>query len=238
MVIELEANEIRVLGCLLEKAVITPEQYPLTLNALTAACNQKSSRDPVLALAPGEVQRAARALEARHLVRVEENFRTQVEKYAQRFCNTAYSEHRLDPAEYAILTVLLLRGPRTPGELRANSGRLHAFPDNEAVEQALQGLLDREGGALVTRLPRRPGRRDREYAHLLGGPVQSAGSAVPARAPTPDPDRPVGTAAGMPSGGRGQATPGGPEGTLEARVARLEHAVGELRRRLDEALGD
>ena len=94
MPIELNAHEARVLGCLLEKALITPDQYPLTLNALTNACNQKSSRDPVMALEPGRVQAAVRSLEAKHLVRIEENFRTQVEKYTQRLCNTPFSPQR------------------------------------------------------------------------------------------------------------------------------------------------
>lgn len=115
MPIQLTAHEARVLGCLLEKSVITPDQYPLTLNALTNACNQKSSREPVMALEPGTVKATIRSLQDKHLVRVEENFRTQVEKYSQRLCNTPFSDYQFDPAQFAIVCVLLLRGPRTPG---------------------------------------------------------------------------------------------------------------------------
>jgi len=168
---ELTAREARVIGCLMEKAVLTPDQYPLTLNALTNACNQKSSREPVMALEPGEVQQTIRSLEAKHLVRTEQNFRSQVEKYTHRFCNTPFSDYQFDPAQLAIVCVLLLRGPRTPGELRANSGRLHEFEDNAAVVAALQTLLDYDGRPLIVELPRAPGRRDSEYAHLFSGPV-------------------------------------------------------------------
>jgi len=189
--IQLTANEARVLGCLLEKSVITPEQYPLTLNALTNACNQKSSREPVLSLAQGLVQHTVRDLEAKHLVRIEENFRSRVEKYVQRFCNTPFSEFQFDDAQYAIITLLLLRGPQTPGELRAHSGRLHAFADNEAVVEALQGLIDRDGGPLVVRLPRSPGRKDSEYMHLFCGPidVDARAAEVEAKAESPQATR-------------------------------------------------
>ncbi|MDH4108623.1 MAG: DUF480 domain-containing protein [Gammaproteobacteria bacterium] len=191
MTIQLTANEARVLGCLLEKSVITPEQYPLTLNALTNACNQKSSREPVLSLAQGLVQHTVRDLEAKHLVRIEENFRSRVEKYVQRFCNTPFSEFQFDDAQYAIITLLLLRGPQTPGELRAHSGRLHAFADNEAVVEALQGLIDRDGGPLVVRLPRSPGRKDSEYMHLFCGPidVDARAAEVEAKAESPQATR-------------------------------------------------
>ncbi len=165
---QLDPVECRVVGCLLEKSVVTPDQYPITLNALTNAGNQKSSRAPVMNLSSGEVMRAIRSLQDKHLVRVEENFRTQVEKYTHRFCNTPFSDYQFDEAQYAIMTVLLLRGPRTPGELRANSGRLHAFDSNQSVVEACQNLLNREGGAVITQLPRSPGRKDAEYMHLLG----------------------------------------------------------------------
>ena len=115
----LSDNEARVIGCLIEKSVTTPDQYPLTLNALTNACNQKSGRSPVMALQPGETQRTARDLEARSLILVEENFKSRAEKYVQRFCNTRFSEYQFDPPQLAIVCLLLLRGPQTPGELRA-----------------------------------------------------------------------------------------------------------------------
>jgi len=170
--------EARIIGCLMEKSVVTPDQYPLTLNALTNACNQKSAREPVMALGQGIVQRTVRDLAGKHLVRIEENFRRGTEKYAQRFCNSRYSSLQFDPAEFAVICLLLLRGAQTPGELRARSGRLHAFADNKAVVETLTGLAEREGGAVVAKLPRTPGRRDSEYMHLLSGPV-SAGPPQP-----------------------------------------------------------
>ena len=171
MIPELTPNEARVIGCLMEKSVLTPDAYPLTLNALTNACNQKSGRDPVMSLEQGTVQRTVRDLEAKHLVRIEENFRSRVEKYIQRFCNTRFSDYQFDPAQFAIVCLLLLRGPQTPGELRARSGRLHSFADNDAIVQALKGLMEREGDPLVVKLPRMPGRKDSEYMHLFYGPV-------------------------------------------------------------------
>ena len=167
----LDDKEARIIGCLIEKSIVTPDQYPLSLNALTNACNQKSSRNPVMALTQGEVQHTVRQLEARHLVRTEENFKSRTEKYSQRFCNTRYSDLQFTPAELAIICLLLLRGPQTPGELRTRSGRLHAFADSSDVVIALDGLIGREAGPLIVRLPRTPGRKDSEYMHLFCGPV-------------------------------------------------------------------
>ena len=183
MIPSLTANEARIIGCLMEKSVITPEQYPLTLNALTNACNQKSSRNPVLSLEPGIVQRSVHDLQAKQLVRIEENFRSGVEKYAHRFCNEHLGELQLDPAQFAIVCLLLLRGPQTPGELRAHSGRLHTFADNEAVVEALTGLMERDDKPLVVKLPRTPGRKDAEYMHLFCGPIDVAALAAQAQAP-------------------------------------------------------
>jgi uncharacterized protein YceH (UPF0502 family) len=194
----------------MEKSVTTPDQYPLTLNALTNACNQKSSRDPVLSLEPGVVQRTARDLEAKHLLASNENFKSRVEKFSQRFCNTPFADVQLDSAEFAVICLLLLRGPQTPGELRSRSGRLHGFADNQAVVETLQGLMEREDGALVARLPRKPGRQDHEYAHLLSGAMES----VPATATAATPRAP------------------GPTVALEGRVAALEEEVRELREAL------
>ena len=213
MLPEFSAEEARVVGCLIEKSVITPDQYPLTLNALTNACNQKSSRDPVMKLTPGEVQHAVRTLEEKHLVRVEESFRSGVQKHSQRFCNTRYSDFQFDDAELAIICLLLLRGPQTPGELRSRSGRLHTFADNDAVVDALRGLVEREGDPLVVKLPRTPGRRDSEYMHVFCGPVDTSAA--------PEPERPTPQAA--------------PRTTIEQltdRVAALEAEVAELKRRL------
>jgi uncharacterized protein YceH (UPF0502 family) len=169
--IELNNIEARVIGCLIEKSLVTPDQYPLTLNALTNACNQKSSRDPVMSLTPGEVQHAIRGLEAQHFVRTDENFKSRVEKYAQRFCNTRYSDLQFSDAELAVVCLLLLRGPQTPGELKSRSGRLHQFGDNAEVVQVLTALMEREPYPLVVKLPRTPGRKDSEYMHLFSGDV-------------------------------------------------------------------
>ncbi len=181
----LDDVEIRIIGCLIEKSVITPDLYPLTLNALTNACNQKSARDPVMALQKGEVQHTIRVLEAKHLVRVEENFKSRTEKYVQRFCNTRYSDYQFDPAELAVVTLLLLRGPQTPGELRARSGRLHAFADNNEVVATATRLIEREGAPIVVKLPKTPGRKDAEYMHLFGGPIDLEEYASSARSTAP-----------------------------------------------------
>ena len=214
MPVNLTPNEARVIGSLMEKSVTTPDQYPLTLNGLTNACNQKSSRDPVLSLQQGVVQRTVRDLEAKHLVRIDENFKSRVEKYTQRFCNTRFSDYQFDPPQFALVCLLLLRGPQTPGELRANSGRLHTFADNAAVADALAGLLEREDGALVVQLPRTPGRKDAEYMHLFSGPVDL--QQLEARAPTATPPR------------ERTAT-----SDLAERVAKLEAEVADLRQRLE-----
>ncbi len=197
----------------------TPDQYPLTLNALTNACNQKSSRDPVLSLDPGVVQRTARDLEAKHLLSSNENFKTRVEKYTQRLCNTPFAEFQFDSAEFAVICLLLLRGPQTPGELRTRSPRLHVFEDNHAVAATLQGLMEREGGPLVARLPRKPGRQDSEYMHLFSGAVESAPADTVA-APRASAERSSGRAAG-----------------LEARLAALEEEVLKLRQIVDRLTG-
>ena len=214
--LQLTANEIRVIGCLMEKSVVTPDQYPLTLNALTNACNQKSSRKPVMSLQQGIAQRTARDLEAKHLVRVEENFKRGVEKYSQRFCNSRYSEYQFDAAEFAIICLLLLRGPQTPGELRANSGRLHTFADNAAVVAALSGLIERERGPIVVQLPRTPGRKDAEYMHLFSGPIDLAELSSRARTTVPSQ-----------SGERMSLA------ELAERVEKLESRVAELQEELN-----
>jgi uncharacterized protein YceH (UPF0502 family) len=214
--LSLSANECRVIGCLMEKSVTTPDQYPLTLNALTNACNQKSSRSPVMSLSQGTVQHTVRGLEQQHLLRVEENFKRGVEKYSQRLCNSSYSELQFDSAQFAIICLLLLRGPQTPGELRARSGRLHEFADNDAVVTALESLIDWPGDPLVVKLPRSPGRKDSEYMHLLGGEIDVDEYAAEAAAAAPVPSRP-----------RSDIE------QLEQRVSALEAALAELQQRLD-----
>ena len=214
MLDQLDEKEARVIGCLIEKSITTPDQYPLTLNALTNACNQKSSRDPVMSLTQGEVQHTVRALEAKHLVRTEENFKSRAEKYSQRFCNTRYSELQLEPAEVAVICLLLLRGPQTPGELRARSGRLHTFADNSDVVVTLDGLIAREADPLVVKLPRLPGRKDPEYMHLFYGPVDIDAHVAAASAARPT------------SPARGGVA------ELAERVDKLEAELAELRAHL------
>ena len=184
MDVRFSATEARVIGCLMEKSVLTPDQYPLSLNALTNACNQKSSRDPVLNLDAGAVQRTVNDLVAAKHVMVQ-NFGSRVDKYQQRFCNTQFAAIQLTPAEFAVICLLLLRGPQTPGELKAHSGRLHEFGDVAEVDAALESLLTRSDGPFVARLAREPRRKDHAYAHLFGGPVESVAQDVelPAREP-------------------------------------------------------
>jgi hypothetical protein len=182
---ELNENEARVIACLIEKSIVTPDQYPMTLNALTNACNQKSSRDPVMSLSQGEVQHTIRMLEEKHLARTEENFKSSTEKYSQRFCSTRYSDYQFDSAQVAIVCLLLLRGPQTPGELKARSGRLHNFADNAEVVVALEGLANCECDALLVKLPRTAGRKDSEYMHLFSGPIDLESYASQPRAPKP-----------------------------------------------------
>jgi uncharacterized protein YceH (UPF0502 family) len=210
--IEFTPNEARVIGSLMEKSVITPDQYPLSLNSLVNACNQKSSRDPVMTLEQAVVQRTVNDLIARRFVMVQ-NFGSRVDKYQQRLCGTQFPELELTPAECAIVCLLLLRGPQTPGELKVHSGRLHEFADTAEVEAALESLMSRSAGALVARLPREPRRKDHAYAQLFGGPVESAPKSVPA-----DDDAPT--------------RPAGGQATLEARVATLERELAALKQAL------
>jgi uncharacterized protein YceH (UPF0502 family) len=199
----------------MEKSVVTPDQYPLTLNALTNACNQKSSRNPVMSLEQGMVRRTAHDLGARHFVRVEENFKSGVEKYMQRFCNIRLGNYQFDPPQFAIICLLLLRGPQTPGELKARSGRLHTFADNAAVVDALAALIEREDDPLVAKLPRIPGRRDAEYMHLFSGPID-----VEARANQAQVTKAGGTAERV------------SVAELAQRVSSLETEVAELKEKL------
>ena len=216
MLPDLNDIEARIIGCLIEKSIVTPDLYPLTLNAITAACNQKSARDPVMALTQGEVQHALGVLEAKHLVRRDENFKSRTEKYSQRFCNTRYSNQQFEPPQLAIVCLLLLRGPQTPGELRARSGRLHTFTDNSDVVLALNSLIAREDAEpLLIQLPRTPGRKDNEYMHLFCGPVDV--EAYASRAKT---EHPAGSSQRL------------SVAELASRVSQLESEVAELKEKL------
>jgi hypothetical protein len=156
-----------------------------------------------------------RKLEGKNLVRVNENFKSRIEKYVQRFCNTRYSDYQFDPPQLAIVCLLLLRGPQTPGELKARSGRLHSFADNAAVVDALKMLIKWQGNPLVVQLPRTPGRQDSEYMHLFAGPIDIEAHARQAQV----------VAAAGPSGRSSVSE-------LEQRVSNLEAAVAELNEQL------
>jgi len=166
--VELEKNEQRVLGCLIEKEITTPDQYPLSLNALTNACNQKSNRDPVMSLSEADVQDTLHQLKEKRLLTLETGFGSRVVKYRHRFCNTEFGELKLSSQELAILCVMFLRGPQTPGELRTRTNRLCEFSDVSVVDSVLNTLSGRNDGPFVTILDREPGKRDSRYAHLFG----------------------------------------------------------------------
>jgi uncharacterized protein len=204
----------RVLGCLVEKQLATPQGYPLSLNALTAAANQTTGRDPVSAYGEREVADGVRELSGQGLVRA---------AYARRSSTPKY-EHLLDEhleigtADVAVLAVLLLRGPQTGGELRQRTDRLHAFGSLAEVQQVLEGLAGHPFGALVELLPRQPGQKEARWRHLLGDPAQPSvhDVAPPDEQPAP--------------GGDGAAAL---VAALAEEVAALRDRVADLERRLD-----
>lgn len=201
--------EVRVLGALLEKARTTPDNYPLSLNGVTTACNQASNREPVMSLAEIEVSATLDALRKRQLVRAIVRSGGGVTKYA----------HLMDEAmglvnrQLAVLCVLMLRGPQTSGELRTRTQRLHDFDDVADVESALEGLATRTPDPLVVRLPRRPGQREERWAQLLAG--EAAAHAAD-------------EAGAMEERGPARAAP-----VADDRVARLEAEVATMRQELD-----
>jgi uncharacterized protein YceH (UPF0502 family) len=172
--IELTALEARVIGCMIEKQITTPDQYPLSLNALANACNQKSNRDPVLDLDERAVQQLVDGLVRKHMVIERAGYGSRVPKYQHVFCNTEFGSLKFTPLETAIICELLVRGPQTPGELRTRAGRMSEVGDVSQVESVLQNLMTRPDGPFVTRLAREAGRRDSRYAQLFCGPVADA----------------------------------------------------------------
>lgn len=192
--------EARILGVLIEKEKTTPDAYPLTLNSLTAGCNQKSARDPVTSVIDSEVQAALEDLRGRILVLETYGASGRVLRYAQNFGRV----YGVPAASVALLAILVLRGPQTISELRANSERLYRFDDASSVEAYLEELATRSSGPLVTRLPRQAGAREQRWAHLLCG--EAALPTEAARRQTVQEDT-----------------------GLEERVARLELEVAELR---------
>jgi uncharacterized protein len=169
MQILLSPVEARIIGCLIEKEITTPDQYPLSVNALTNACNQKTNRDPVLALTEREVQEGLDALSKRHLVMERSGFGSRVMKYRHRLCNGDHNPLQMTPQEVAVVCELMLRGPQTPGELRSRAQRLASFTDLGDVETTIEMLATRPDGPFVVKLPRQPGARESRYAQLLTG---------------------------------------------------------------------
>ncbi|HDC4272767.1 TPA: YceH family protein [Enterobacter cloacae] len=208
---QLSATEARVIGCLLEKQVTTPEQYPLSVNAVTMACNQKTNREPVMNLGEHEVQDILDELVKRHYLRTVSGFGNRVTKYEQRFCNSEFGDLKLSAAEVAVITTLLLRGAQTPGELRTRASRMHEFADMQEVEQTLDGLATREDGPYVVRLAREPGKRESRYMHLFSGEVDTSTVLADSAAPAA-------------------------HDSLAARVEALEEEVAGLKQRLDTLL--
>lgn len=205
---QLTPLESRVVGCLLEKQVTTPEQYPLSINGVVTACNQKTNREPVLNLSEAEVQDLLDTLVKRHYLRTVSGFGNRVTKYEQRFCNSEFGDLKLSSAEVALVTTLLLRGAQTPGELRGRAQRMHEFADMAEVEATLEKLATREDGPYVMRLPREPGKRESRYMHLFSGDVEVLAQIADDFAPVPVDD------------------------DLRARVETLEGEVAELKQRL------
>ncbi len=205
---QLSAVEARVIGCILEKQVTTPDQYPLSVNGVVTACNQKTNREPVMNLTESEVQGTLDELVKRHYLRTVSGFGNRVTKYEQRFCNSEFGDLKLSPAEVALVATLLLRGPQTPGELRIRAGRMYEFSDMAEVENALEQLSNREDGPYAVRLPREAGRRESRFMHLFSGDMETLISAVET------------------------VTADSPHNELADRVMALEIEVAELKTRL------
>jgi hypothetical protein len=214
----LTAAEARVIACLIEKQITTPDQYPLSLNALLNACNQKSNRDPVLALDESEVQRLVDALVRKHVVMERSGFGSRVPKYQHCYCNTEFSSLKFTPQELAIVCELLLRGPQTPGELRSRAARMAAIADSEEVERVLEALASRADGPVVQQLPRQAGRRESRYAQLLTDtpPAEYAASAATSQDDTPAPE----------SAGNAHLA------RIDAELRQLRAEIAELRARI------
>lgn len=203
--------QTRVIGALIEKSLTTPDQYPLSLNALTNACNQKSNREPVLELAESTVQGTVDELVEMGLVTTVTGFGSRTTKLQHRFCNTEFSEYKLSAQELGIICVLFLRGPQTPGELRTRTNRLCEFRDVQEVEIVLHRMLNRDSGPLIERLPREPGKRESRYRHLFGTDEQDSDALQ------------VST----------RIDPGAPAPTINARVVQLEEQVTKMQEEMD-----
>ncbi|WP_225088141.1 YceH family protein [Pectobacterium colocasium] len=207
MKFQLDAREARVIGCMLEKQITTPDQYPMSLNGITTACNQKTNREPVMELSESEVQQTLDLLVKKHFLRTLSGFGNRVVKYEHRFCNSEFGDLKLSPAEVALVTTLLLRGPQTPGELRTRAARLYEFSDVSEAESTLEQLQQRDDGPFVVRLAREAGKRESRYRHLFSGEATDAAT-LDAESANDD------------------------SHTLTERVEALEKEVAELKRQL------
>lgn len=208
----LTESEVRVVGSLVEKQLTTPEYYPLTLNALTAACNQKSNRDPVMSLGETEIMAAVDRLRDENLVYLFYGSGSRTVKYK----HMLPSVYELDPAGTAVMAVLMLRGPQTIGEIRERTGRMHEFGDLNEVQQTLDDLSRRDE-PLIVKLERQPGQKEARYAHLLSGAVDVTKLAAAAERTT---------SAGSASNDRIEK--------LETEVERLGSELAEFKAMFDE----
>jgi uncharacterized protein len=206
---DLTPIEARVLGSLVEKDITTPDYYPLSLNALVNACNQKNNRDPVMTLNEAAVRDALSGLQSQRLAGPASGADSRVTKYEHRL-QEVYNFTR---GEIAVLCVLLLRGPQTPGELRGRTERMHRFEDLDQVQAALQRLMQREP-PLAAVLPRQPGTKESRFAHLMSGDIDSTAPEHASTVPPP---------AGSPQ-----------ESDLRDRIAHLEQEVAALKSRIEE----
>lgn len=228
--LDLAPHEVRVLGCLIEKQKATPDVYPLSLNALRLACNQSTNRDPVVDYDEATVRDALQRLGRRRWTRLASGHGSRAAKY----------RHLLDEAlgltgdELALLAVLMLRGPQTPGELKARTERLHAFSDLAGLVHTLDGLVARE---LVVRLPRRPGQKEERYAHELSGghEEEPARAPAPAGGDAPEPELAPASRApaeGVPAAAAAAPSDGARLDALEREVATLREELAALRAEL------
>jgi uncharacterized protein len=230
----LTAPEARVLGCLVEKKVTTPDAYPLSLNALRLACNQSTNRDPVVEYDEALIREALHRLERRSLVRLASGAGSRASKYRHLLAEAL----PIDPAELAVMCVLMLRGPQTPGELKQRAERMHPFAGLGEVCEALDRLTAR---GLAVRLARRPGQKEERYAELLS--ERGEGASAPAAA---EPAAAADNGATLPPGAAAGAAPASPDGVapemgvadLQERVERLEREVAELRAAIRHPVGE
>jgi len=215
--IVLTETEARVLGSLIEKEITTPDYYPLSLNALVNACNQKSNRDPIMNLNEGAVREALDSLNRNGLAGAASGADSRVTKYEHRLQET----FNFDRRETAVLCVLLLRGPQTPGELRSRTERVHRFADLDEVQTALRRLIEREP-PLVKMLPRQPGTKESRYTHLLSGDVEGW---------EPPPDSPSASTDTLES--ERLARLEGDLASLRAEVADLKQQLADFRKQFE-----